>query len=130
MRRELKMEIKSEIMKEITDHCESMPTKESCGLVFGNGMIDRCIKGKNLSNGNHTYVIDEATSLKVFDKGFIGTYHSHLFIPAYPSSIDFSGAYFKDKLHLIYSLGTKELNAFLWNGERFVQEELVVVFGC
>ena len=120
------MEIKAEIVNDIITHCRSDQSKESCGLIFGNNIINSIIKGKNLSKYNHAYTIDPETTIHVFDKDFKGIYHSHINIPAIPSTIDYDKANMPGKFYLIYSLKYDQLIAYKWDGKTFLKEPIQI----
>ncbi len=115
------MYIHSHIFDKLISHCKLDPTKESCGLLFGEGkMVDDFHPAINMSEDPHAYTVDPESTLQLFDKKFLGVYHSHIFIPPVPSNIDLQQANLPGKYYIIYSLKYNQLRSWLFTGKNFV----------
>lgn len=121
------MDIFDSAYKQIRKHCKKNSEEESCGYIFGNGIIAEIAEGKNLDKSSGVYTIDPETTFKsVFRDDFKGVYHSHMG-EAIPSGIDVNRKKHKDKYYLIYSLAKDEIRSYLWDGKKFTEEKVEII---
>lgn len=79
------------------------------------------------------YLMDPAEQIAAMksmrDRGetLSAIFHSHTDAPAQPSSTDRELAYYPDTIYLILSLQSNppELNAFFFDGEQFIQQQIL-----
>lgn len=112
----------------------SDPANEVCGLLGGQQqMLTSYYPVKNVAPDTaRRYLMDPAEQIAAMkymrdrDETLSAIFHSHTDAPAQPSSTDMELAYYPDTTYLILSLQTSppELNAFFFDGEQFIQQQI------
>ncbi|HID17365.1 TPA: M67 family peptidase [Candidatus Bathyarchaeota archaeon] len=127
-------------LEKIVSHAARGFPNEVCGILTG-----RRRRGAKLVEGVHEitnvlsspfrYEMDPEEQLRVFEEAeaksleVLGFYHSHPYSDASPSAVDRSLASYRGLSYVIYSIPTKSVASFVWNGESFEAEEVRVVAG-
>jgi proteasome lid subunit RPN8/RPN11 len=98
------------LLDQILQHAKSAYPNEGCGLLVGNGAVERFIPMKNISASPTEYEMDPAELIRVLrdlrgtGELLIAIYHSHPHGPAEPSRRDIEQAYYPEAAQLIVSL--------------------------
>lgn len=134
-----RIDIRSSVISEISEHAlESVPA-ESCGLVGAgdDGVISRCYRTRNDEDSKAAvrYFMNPADQFAAMRSAegdgleIVGAYHSHVQSPAYPSPTDIGLAQYPEWIWLIVSLAEDppEVRAFEIAGETVTEIELVEV---
>lgn len=122
----------------IAEHSLEQYPLEACGILMGEmrhtiRVVLKVFKSRNTINSPSRYEIDPEDQLAAFEEAeqksqeIIGYYHSHPHYQAEPSSIDTAMAFYKGNSYVIYSVSTRSLKSFLWNGEKFIPEEIKII---
>ncbi len=96
---------------EMIAHAIQDAPNECCGIVAGKeGKVSQVFRAKNADLSPYRYTIDTTDLLRIdeeiSDKGWewVGIYHSHTFVEAYPSATDINLAFLPQALYFIVSL--------------------------
>lgn len=130
--------IKKVLFDVIAEHSLEEYPLEACGIILGDRKgpvksVRRVFKARNILNSPSRYEIDPRDQLTAFTLAdresiaVIGFYHSHPYWEATPSSIDAAMAFYRDVSYVIYSIPTRSLASFIWNGNKFIPEEVKIV---
>ncbi|MBS7656233.1 M67 family metallopeptidase [Candidatus Bathyarchaeota archaeon] len=125
-------------MKKIVSHAVKEFPNEACGIMVGKKIEDeKFIKKvydvKNKLNSPFRYEMDPEEQLKIFQEAekesldVLGFYHSHPYSDAVPSEIDRSLAFYEGFSYVIYSIPSKTLASFIWDGKKFSLEKIKVI---
>jgi len=107
--------ITCEIVEEITAHAQREEPRECCGILAGkNNLITHIFKLTNIETDPEKYWMDPKEQIQVFEEidrlnlELLGIYHSHLYSPPYPSSLDIMRAFYPKVAFFIISLLNRE----------------------
>lgn len=106
------MKITNEVVAGMIAHARAESPRECCGLLAGeDGLIDECVRTRNVRASAVTYEIDPGEhisarkNLRARGRFVLGAYHSHPRTAAVPSPTDVAEAYYdRDFLYVIVSL--------------------------
>lgn len=112
--------------------------REACGILIGRmkqdiKVVKRVFKTHNILESASRYAIDPKEQLEAFkladdlSMDVVGFYHSHPYWRPYPSATDHSLAFYEGLSYAIYSLVTKSLASYIWNGKSFDREEVHII---
>ena len=112
------MKINKMHLSEIINHCEKGYPKESCGILAGkNGTVEKVFQMENRADTPQTcYFMKPEEQLKVMKEirslnlELLSIYHSHIDVPAYPSSKDVTLAFYPDAIYIILSIKDGKLS--------------------
>lgn len=132
--------IKKADLEKIVLHAAKGFPNEVCGILTGRRrgnakLVEEVHEVTNVLNSPFRYEMDPEEQLKVFEEAeaksleVLGFYHSHPYSDAAPSAVDSSLASYRGLSYVIYSIPTKSVASFVWNGESFEAEEIKVVAG-
>ncbi len=118
------------VRADLIAHARADAPNECCGLLIGGGgVIDGCVRARNLHPAPATrYILDPAIhiatrrQLRGTGREVIGCYHSHPAAAAVPSETDVAEAHYPEFIWMIVSLanaGAPEIAVFLLDGGRF-----------
>ncbi|MBI5075895.1 MAG: M67 family metallopeptidase [Nitrospirae bacterium] len=136
----------SDVIMAVSDHAKEEYPAECCGLVVGNGSVQKVHRCRNLQDELHAqdpethprtsrqaYAIDRQEMERIVNEAaargekVIAFYHSHIDCGAYFSAMDkevqtvFGDPEFPDATHLVvavYEGQVREIRGFLWNAEK------------
>jgi proteasome lid subunit RPN8/RPN11 len=122
----------------IVEHSLEEYPLEACGILLGDvkgsvKSVRRIFKARNILSSPSRYEIDPEDQLAAFNladresMAVIGFYHSHPYWEAEPSSIDAAMAFYRDSSYVIYSMPTRSIASFTWDGEKFTPEEVKII---
>lgn len=125
-------------LDELKKHAIETYPMEACGIMAGRfkgnlRVLERIFKAKNILNSPYKYEIDPSEQLSIFQKAddlsmeVIGFYHSHPYGEAKPSGVDHSLAFYPNLSYAIYSVMTKSLASYIWDGNSFKQEPVKIL---
>ncbi len=128
---------RKEIFESMVNHCRVEKPLEACGIIVGKSEGDRRValriyRAINTLKSSVKYEIDPETLIKAFKESeeegleVLGFYHSHIHGEPIPSTTDREKAYYKGYIYIIVSLDRDEAKGYVWDGERF-NEELIIV---
>lgn len=132
--------IKKSDLEKIVSHAAKGFPNEVCGILtgrrrWGAKLVEEVHEVTNVLNSPFRYEMDPEEQLKVFEEAeaksleVLGFYHSHPYSDAAPSAVDSSLASYRGLSYVIYSIPTRSVASFVWNGESFEAEEIRVVAG-
>lgn len=130
--------IKKMFFDVIAEHSLEEYPLEACGILLGHRKgpvksVSRVFKARNILNSPSRYEIDPEDQLAAFTLAdresieVVGFYHSHPYWEAEPSKIDAAMAFYRDTSYVIYSIPTRSLASFIWNGNEFIPEEVKII---
>jgi proteasome lid subunit RPN8/RPN11 len=108
---------------------------EACGLLAGNGPVERFYPMTNADHSPTTYRLDPMEQIKVFneieDAGWelLGIFHSHTHTQPYPSETDQRQAFYPEARYVLASLQERNnpvLRAFTIRDGRIEEEEVKI----
>lgn len=121
----------------IVENSLQMYPKEACGILAGRfnnvKVVEAVFKARNILNSEVRYEIGSEEQLQIFQKieklGFevVGFYHSHPYWEASPSATDTSLAFYKNASYAIYSVITRTLASYMWDGHDFIPEQIIII---
>ena len=124
-------------LDEIVSNSLQVYPKEACGVLAGRinnvKVVEVVFKAKNILGSDVRYEIGPEEQLKIFQEiekrglEVVGFYHSHPYWEAMPSATDSSLAFYKNLSYAIYSIMTRTLASFLWDGQYFIPEQIIIV---
>ncbi len=111
---------------------------EACGILIGEKrgavkLVQKVFRTNNILNSPSRYEIAPEDQLTAFteaereSKEVIGFYHSHPYWEAKPSTVDAAMAFYRGASYVIYSVSTRSLASFEWDGDRFIPEEVKII---
>ena len=126
------------LLDDIAGHSLNEYPKEACGIMVGELMgktkvVKHVFKTRNRLSSSSRYEIDPEDQLKVFQEAerlkleVIGFYHSHPYWEPLPSQVDRSLAFYRGYSYSIYSVFTRTLGSYVWNGEKFEEEQVKII---
>ena len=112
------MKINKMYLSEIINHCEKGYPKESCGILAGKeDFVEKVYQMKNSSDRPRIcYFMKPEEQIKVMKEirnlnlKLLSIYHSHIDVPAYPSSKDVELAFYPDAVYIILSIKDGKLS--------------------
>lgn len=124
-------------LDEIVEDSLQVYPKEACGVLAGRvnnaKVVEAVFKARNVLASEARYEIGAEEQLAIFQKiedlmlEIVGFYHSHPYWEATPSATDTSLAFYKGTSYTIYSIMTRTLASYTWDGEYFIPEEIIIV---
>lgn len=131
------LKIQQHVIDAMIAHARDEDPNECCGLLVGcDGVVDECIRARNLRASPTEYLVDPADHFEAIRQAraagrtIVGAYHSHPRSPAVPSPTDVSEAHYPEFVYVIVSLaapGTPDVHAYAIRGGRFASIELVAL---
>ncbi len=117
--------------------CKVKKPLEACGVIVGKCSGDkrmalRIYEATNILRSPIKYEIDPETLLRAFKESeegglkVLGFYHSHICREATPSPMDKEKACYKGYIYVIVSLDKDGVKAYVWDGESFEEEPIIV----
>jgi proteasome lid subunit RPN8/RPN11 len=130
--------LKRSMVDEIAEHSLQEYPREACGIMAGERrgktrIVKRVFKTRNRLTSPSRYEIDPEDQLKAFQEAekmgleVVGFYHSHPYWESSPSFIDRSLAFYKGYSYAIYSVVTRSLASYIWDGSTFVEEPVKII---
>jgi [CysO sulfur-carrier protein]-S-L-cysteine hydrolase len=106
------LKIARQVLDDLIAHARNEAPFECCGLLAGkNGLIDECIRLRNVRASTVAYEIDpkehieSRKRLRELGRSILGAYHSHPRTAATPSATDVAEAYYDEGfVYVIVSL--------------------------
>ncbi|MGC8962313.1 MAG: M67 family metallopeptidase [Candidatus Bathyarchaeia archaeon] len=130
--------IKKKLFDIIVEHSLEEYPLEACGILLGDvrgpvKSVRRIFKARNILGSPSRYEIDPEDQLAAFSladresMSVIGFYHSHPYWDPEPSSIDAAMAFYRNSSYVIYSMPTRSIASFIWDGSKFIPEEVKII---
>jgi proteasome lid subunit RPN8/RPN11 len=129
---------KKRIVDLIVEHSLELYPIEACGILIGEKrgsvkLIQKVYKTRNVFNTPSRYKISPEDQLTAFSeaekegKEVLGFYHSHPYWEAKPSTFDISVAFYEGLSYVIYSIPTRSIASYIWEGGNFILEEVKII---
>ena len=107
------IEIPADIKGQMLAYAMDGLPEEACGLLAGNGRVERFFPMTNADHSSMTYRLDPKEQLQTFneieDRGWklLGIFHSHTHTEAYPSETDRRQAFYPEAHYVVVSLADR-----------------------
>ena len=131
------MPIRISVLEGLVAHAREAAPLECCGLLIGGrGVVDECVRTRNLRNSETAYLIDPSDYFAAIRRAraagreIAGAYHSHPASAAVPSPTDLAEAQDTALLYVIVSLAdpaAPDVRGYRLAGGNFVPAQLVPV---
>jgi proteasome lid subunit RPN8/RPN11 len=129
------IEIPARIRDQLIRHAIAELPNEACGLVAGNGRVERFYPMSNADHSPTTYRLDPGEQLQVFneieERGWelFGIFHSHTHTEAFPSPTDRRQAFYPEANYLLVSVADPNspvLRGFTIRDETIEEHEVAI----
>jgi [CysO sulfur-carrier protein]-S-L-cysteine hydrolase len=112
------IDIPADIRAQMLSHAVDRLPEEACGLLAGNGRVERFFPMTNADHSPMTYRLDPKEQIRAFneieDEGWelLGIFHSHTHTEAYPSDTDRRQAFYPEAHYVLVSLADRNNPVF------------------